>query len=230
MIGFLKIKYIYFLISLFFLLTSCDELLNRAIIPKSEILSIYISPKIDQYKINSVALLPMAPDDTTDSGTFFATNHFFNSLKKKFPNTKFAVPLVDSVLAYDSLAIATIIDSVEKLRRLDLKYFFGSDIGYTLKENDADAVLIGMINEIIYKKGYKSGKVIYQTIYATLTSCQFTYYLISLKDGRVLWKANIIGEEGYYLSGNDEKFVPLDYSISNGIDKIIDIIPLINSK
>ena len=87
-----------------------------------------------------------------------------------------------------------------------------------------------MINKIINKKGFSSGRGIFKPVDATLTSCQFTYYLISLKDGRVLWKANILGEEGYYLLDREEIFAPLDYAISNGIDKVIDKIPLTNSK
>ncbi|NJD21620.1 MAG: hypothetical protein FIA82_02970 [Melioribacter sp.] len=221
-----------FLFSLFLIISllGCSELLDRVIVPRNVILSIYRSPKIDQYKINSVALLPMAPDDTTDRGTFFATNHFLNSLKQKFPYVKFEVPLVDSIMTIDSSAVGKIINSIEKLRKLDLKYFFETDLGYAVEENEADAMLIGTINKIINKKGFSSGRGIFKPVDATLTSCQFTYYLISLKDGRVLWKANILGEEGYYLLGQEEKFAPLDYAISNGIDKVIDKIPLTDSK
>ncbi len=227
-----RISSVSFLFSLFLIISflGCSELLDRVIIPRNVVLSIYRSPKLDQYKINSVTLLPMAPDDTTDHGTFFATNHFLNSLKQKFPNTKFEVPPVDSIMAFDSLAIVKIIDSIEKLRRLDLKYFFDTDLGYAVEENYADAMLIGTINKIVNKKGFSSGRGIFKPIDATLTSCQFTYYLISLKDGRVLWKAQILGEEGYYLLGKEEEFAPLDYAISNGIDKVIDKIPLTDSK
>ena len=223
-----KVRSIIHLISLLSIisLSGCDELLDRVIIPRNVVLSMYQSPKIDQYKINSIALLPMAPDDTTDRGTFFATNHFLNSLKQKFPNTKFEVPLVDSIIAFDSLAVVKIIDSIEKLRRLDLKYFFDTDIGNAVEENTADAMLIGTINKIVNKRGFSSGRGIFKPVDATLTSCQFTYYLISLKDGRVLWKAKILGEEGYYLLDKEEIFAPLDYAISNGIDKVIDRIPL----
>src|SRR3989339_465369 len=223
-----KVRSIIHLISLLSIisLSGCDELLDRVIIPRNVVLSMYQSPKIDQYKINSIALLPMAPDDTTDRGTFFATNHFLNSLKQKFPNTKFEVPLVDSIMTFDSLATVEIISSIEKLRRLDLKYFFDTDLGYAVEEYAADAMLIGMINKIIKKKGFSSGRGIFKPVDATLTSCQFTYYLISLKDGRVLWKAKILGEEGYYLLDKEEIFAPLDYAISNGIDKVIDRIPL----
>lgn len=206
--------------------SACNELLDRIVWPKNQVLSVYESPKLNLYKIRSVTLLPIVPDDTTDNGTFFATNHFLNSLKQKFPNTKFAVPLVDSIMAFDSLAISKIIDSIEKLRRLDLKYFFDTDISYTVDEESTDAMIIGRINKVIKKKGYTPSRIHYGIQPATLISCQFTYYLISLKDGRVLWKANILGEGGYSLDGPDIIYPPLDYAISNGIDKIIDIIPI----
>lgn len=206
--------------------SACSELLDRIVWPKNQVLSVYESPKLNLYKIRSVTLLPIVPDDTTDNGTFFATNHFLNSLKQKFPNTKFAVPLVDSIMAFDSLAISKIIDSIEKLRRLDLKYFFDTDISYTVDEESTDAMIIGMINKVIKKKGYTPSRIHYGIQPATLISCQFTYYLISLKDGRVLWKAHVLGEEGYSLNSSDIIYPPLDYAVSNGIDKIIDIIPI----
>ena len=207
-------------------LSACNELLERIVWQKSQVLSVYESPKLNLYKIRSVALLPMVPDDTTDNGTFYSTNHFLNSLKQKFPNTKFVIPSVDSLISSDSLAIFKIIDSIEKLRRLDLKYFFDTDIGYTIDGDSTDAMIIGMINKVINKKGYTPSRTHYGIQPATLISCQFTYYLISLKDGRVLWKAQVFGVEGYSLNSSDIIYPPLDYAISNGIDKVIDIVPL----
>lgn len=206
--------------------SACNELLDRIVWPKNQVLSVYESPKLNLYKIRSVTLLPIVPDDTTDNGTFFATNHFLNSLKQKFPNTKFVVPPIDSILTSDSLAISIIIDSIEKLKRLDLKYFFDSDIGYSVDEDSTDAMIIGRINKVIKKKGYTPSRIHYGIQPATLISCQFTYYLISLEDGRVLWKAHVLGEEGYSLNSSDIIYPPLDYAVSNGIDKIIDIIPI----
>ena len=210
--------------------TACDQLLERIGWPNNQILSVYESPKFNLYKIRSVTLLPMVPDDTTDSGTFFATNHFLNSLKQRFPNTKFVIPPVDSIIAIDSLAISKIIDSIEKLRKFNLKYFFDTDIGYTVNEDSTDAMIIGKINKVIKKKGYTPSRTHYGIQPATLISCQFTYYLISLKDGRVLWKTEVFGEEGYSLNSSEIIYPPLDYAISNGIDKVINIIPLTDIK
>jgi len=210
--------------------SGCDELLDRVIKPRNQVLSEYVSPKLNQYKIRSVTLLPLLPDDTTDNGTFFATNHFLNSLKQNFPNTKFVVPPVDSIIILDTLVISKIIDSIEKLRRLDLNYFFDTDIGFTVDEDTTDAMIIGIINKVSRKKGFTVSRIYSWYQSATLISCQFTYYLISLKDGRVLWKAQVLGEEGYSLDGPDIIYPSLDYAISNGIDKVIDRIPLTNSK
>ncbi|GEM_PF-1224611 len=206
--------------------SACNELSDYIIVPRNAVLATYKSPKIDEYKIRSIALLPMVPDDSTDNGTFFATNHFFNSLKQKFTNIKFTVPLVDSIITSDSLAIVKVIDSIEKLRRLDLKYFFDGDIGYAVDKEPTDAIIIGKINKVTKKKGFTASRIYYWYQTATLISCQFTYYLISLKDGRVLWKAQVSGEEGYSLNSTDIIYPPLDYAVSNGIDKIIDLIPI----
>ena len=212
------------------LFSACDELLGGIIRPKNQVISLYESPKLNLYKIRSVILLPMVPDDTTDSGTFFATNHFLSSLKQNFPETKFDVPVVDSILASDTLAVSKIIDSIEKLRRLDLNYFFDTDIGYAVDEDSTDAVIIGIVNKVTKKLGFTPSKIYYWNQLATLTSCDFTYYLVSLKDGRVLWRAHVLGEGGYSLDGPDIIYPPLDYAVSNGIDKIIDIIPITQRK
>jgi hypothetical protein len=226
MINFKKIGLISFLISLFLILSfsGCNELLDKIIIPRSAVISIYKSPKFDNYKLKTVALIPMSPDDTTDQGTFYATNHFLNRLKEKYPDILFTVPKVDSLMSSDSLLVSKIIDSIEKLRRFDISSFFKNDFGKAVDEYAPDAMLIGKINKVINKTGFSPGKI-YRRVKATLTSCDFTYYLVSLSDGRVLWKAHVLGEDGYYLYSDESKYVPLDIAISNGIDIMIDKIP-----
>jgi len=219
-----------FSLSSIILFSGCDGLPQRIMPPENKILSAYESPKLNLYKIRSVSLLPMIPDDTTDSGTFYSTNHFLNSLKGKFPNTKFIIPPVDSVIASDSLAILKVIKSVEQMKKLDLKYFFDTDLGYSVNSDSTDAMIIGMINKVTEKKGYTTSGEFWGIQPASLISCQFTYYLISLKDGRVLWKAQVLGEEGYTLSSWDLIYPPLDNAISNGIDKLINEIPLTDNK
>ncbi|MFA5805108.1 MAG: hypothetical protein WC879_10730 [Melioribacteraceae bacterium] len=228
MINFKKIGPISFLNCLIIIisLSGCNELLDKIIIPRSAVISIYKSPKFDDYKFKTVALIPIWPDDTTDQGTFYATNHFLNRLKEKFPNILFTMPKVDSLMHADSLAVNKIIDSVEKLKRLDIRIFSNTDFGYSVDEYAPDAMLIGKINKVINKTGFSPGRI-YRRVKATLTSCDFTYYLVSLSDGRVLWKAHVLGEDGYYLYSDESKYVPLDIAISNGIDIMMDKIPFI---
>ena len=195
-------------------LNSCKN-----VTPTNQILSLYISPKISAYMIQKVALLPMAQDDTTDSGTFYSTNHFFNELQKNYSDIKFVVPDLNESNGYDTL-IPNFIESIEKLKRLDLKSFFNTDIGASVDEENPDAILIGKIDRTIPKSGF------IRRYYANVVSCEFRYYLISLVDGRVLWKADVLGEAGYYIFQQEvDLYPPIDNAISNGIDKIVTSLP-----
>ncbi|MHB8930011.1 MAG: hypothetical protein ACYC5R_05370 [Melioribacteraceae bacterium] len=206
-------------LSLFALLPSLLYLNGcRDLVPESKLLDLYTSPKIKEYNIRKVALLPMAQDDTTDSGTYYSTNHFFNELQKNYSDIKFVVPDLNESNGYDTL-IPNFIESIEKLKRLDLKSFFNTDIGASVDEENPDAIIIGKIDRTIPKSGF------IRRYYANVVSCEFRYYLISLVDGRVLWKADVLGEEGYYLSQIIDLFPPLDLALSNGIDKIITNLP-----
>jgi hypothetical protein len=164
----------------------------------------------------------MTEDDSSDTGTFYSTNHFYNELKKNFPQVKFVIPTPNQEEDYDTL-VSLFIDSVEKHKRLDLKSFFNTDIGDSVDKENPDAILIGRIDKRTPKAGFV------RHYYANVISCEFRYYLISLLDGRVLWKADVLGEEGYYVSEEFVKYPPLDFAISNGIDKIIAILPFTKS-
>ncbi|MBA4406442.1 hypothetical protein C0389_04125 [bacterium] len=178
-------------------------------------MNIYRSPKITSYTIQKVAIIPMAQDDATQNGTFYPTNHFLNILEKRFPTRTFFVPIPDNSNAVDSL-ISDLIGSIEKLKRLDFKIINNSELAYSIIKEKPDAVLIGNFGKLTNDKRYKG------RARATLTSCEITYYLVSMKDGGVLCKANALGEEGYYLPKNIEAYPPLDYAISNAIDKIVE--------
>lgn len=204
--------------------TACQEITDNIVWPKTEIIYLYESPKIDQYKINSVALLPLIPDDTTDAGTFYSTNHFINSLEERHPKKRFTISKIDTAIAIDSLAIFRMIYSIESKRKLDLNRFYNSELGYDVKKDSADAIIVGIIDSCSKKKGYLIKD--YRINKTRITSCNFTYYLISLKDGRVLWKANLLGEAGYLYYGSTDLYPPLDRAISLGIDLIIKKIPL----
>ncbi|MHB9041565.1 MAG: hypothetical protein ACYC4T_12995, partial [Melioribacteraceae bacterium] len=104
-------------LSLFALLPSLLYLNGcRDLVPESKLLDLYTSPKIKEYNIRKVALLPMAQDDTTDSGTYYSTNHFFNELQKNYSDIKFVVPDLNESNGYDTL-IPNFIESIEKLKR-----------------------------------------------------------------------------------------------------------------
>jgi hypothetical protein len=165
------------------------------------------------------------PDDTTDTGAFYATNHFINSLEKRFPKIKFVIANIDTAIASDSMAITWNIESIEKIKKLDLRKFCRSELGYDVQKDSADAMIIGKIDSCAWRAGLTiTGFRVYKS---RILSCYFTYYLISLKDGRVLWKASTLGEEGYTsYFGAEEIYPPLDYALSNGIDLLIFEIPL----
>lgn len=205
-------------------ITACKGFMDNIVWPKNEIISLYKSPKIDSYKIRSVALLPMIPDDTTDAGTFYSTNHFINSLEEKHPSIKFVVPNIDTAIAIDSLAITKTIHSIETRKKLDLKNFYSSELGYDVIKDSADAIIIRTVDSCSVKNGFYIAN--FQLYKTRIISCQFTYYLISLKDGRVLWKAHVLGEDGYIYYGIDELHTPLYYAVSNGINLLLDKIPL----
>ena len=80
------IRFSVLIIALCFVLfvTACNKLFDNIVWPKNKIISLYESPNIDSYKIRSVVLLPMIPDDTTDAGTFYSTNHFIKGGSKNF--------------------------------------------------------------------------------------------------------------------------------------------------
>lgn len=213
-----------FIFCSFLFITSCKELIENSVWPWNKIISLYESPKIDLYKIRSVALLPMIPDDTTDAGTFYSTNHFINSLEREYPDVKFVVSKIDTAISFDSLAVSKIIDSIEKRRKLDLKSFYDSELGYDVMKDSADAIIIGEVDSCSKKNGSFISHFLSRK--TRIISCSFVYYLISLKDGRVLWKAQVLGEDGFLYESAEELYPPLHYAISNGIDLIVNKIPL----
>ena len=90
-------------------------------------------------------------------------------------------------------------------------------------EDGYDAVLIGTIDSIHISPGVSLGSY---SKYGWRTFCKFTYYLMSLKDGKILWKADVNGEEiwetkNFYIN----EIPPVDAAISNGIDIMIDVLP-----
>jgi len=196
-----------------FIFSSCNIEMEDFIYPSNEVVKLYTSPKFDLYSFKKIAVAPMMNDDTTDTGTFYATNHFINELESKFGAINFFIPSYHDSTDSDSLTIR-IAESIEKDKHLDLKSFYETDLGNAIMKENADAVFIGIVTDFYSSLGYSYSKS--RRFYpATLTKCEFTYYLISLKDGRVLWRAVISASEGYYLLLPKVKYPPLDLAISN---------------
>jgi len=212
------------LFSSVFVLTACNDIINNVVWPRTDIISVYTSPRIGEYKIRSISILPITPDDTTDTGTYYSTNHLINSLEDKFPEIEFVVADIDTAIAIDSLAIPKAISSIEKRRRLYLREFYNSELGYDVKKDSADAIIIGLIDSTSKKGGFLIRD--FRLNKTRIISCGFTYYLISMRDGRVLWKGAALGEAGYFYDGVSEIYPPIDRAISYGIDLLLDTIPL----
>jgi hypothetical protein len=203
-------------------LHSCIDLYNTK---KDPILHLYTSPKFSNYKLDKIGLLPMVRDDTTSVGTFYSTNYFFKLLKLSFPKKKFEMIEISHLTDYDSLLIPNLIDSIESSKHMDLGKFYSYDLDTLLNNKNVDAVLIGSINDKDNLFG-SSYDVRYRSfLFAYSTECEFSYYLISMRDGRVLWKADVIGTESYYYERVQAIFPPLDAAISKGIDAIIPKLP-----
>ncbi len=209
----------------FVILTSiCLTACNNSFI-SSDVKGIYLSPKISSYKIEAIALLPILPDDSTDYGAYYSTNHFFNILERKYPSLIIAD--IDWVRNFDCSFIDKQTNFIKIKKRLDLQSFYDTDLGYNIIEENYDAVLLGMIDSTYNSYGIYLGiSEDYFPVRGWMTSCKFTYYLVSLIDGRILWRATVSGEdackmENYFI----KEFPPVDYAISNGIDRMVDYLP-----
>lgn len=200
-------------------LTACDEFIQ----PTSYVVEFYKSTEPTSREINKVALFPMGKDDTTDTGTFYSTNHFINRLEQKFPNVKFFIPSIEKLTQKDSLFVPQLVKSIELANKLNLESFSSSDVGKLLSNDKPDAMIIGVINSSSTRRGV--GLVRDEFLhfqFRSITSCDFTYYLISLKDGSIVWKVRVVGEEVNNSNHINDDYPPLDAAISNGIDLILD--------
>ncbi len=216
--NFLQFRFL-FLIIITIAFSACDDFIE----PTNRIIEYYVSPQASTYQIKTVALFPMAKDDTTDTGTFYSTNHFINRLEKIFPHIKFSIPSLVGLTDKDSLLIPHLAQSIENEKKLNLQEFNSSQLGNSLPEDKPEMLIIGKINSFSYKKGI--GLVKNEFIhfeFRTITSCDFTYYLVSLTDGSIIFKFRAVGEAANYSYRINNDFPPLDLAISDGIDLILD--------
>ena len=216
--GYNKQKGIYFYLPVLFVLflTSCMDSGET-----TSIADCYENPEISSYQVKKIALLPILPDDTTNIGAFYATNHLYNILDEQ--DTSLILADIDWVREFDCSFVDKQIDNISRTSQFDIDSFYNSKIGYDLIEDGYDAVLMGTIDSIHISPGTFIGS---HTMFGWRTFCKFTYYLMSLKDGKILWKADVNGEEiwetkNFYL----KEIPPVDAAISNGIDIMIDVLP-----
>ena len=212
--------------SLYLILLSGLILISCKHFPDStEIIKYYENPEIAAYQVKKIALLPILPDDSTNYGAYFSTNHFYNILDEQYPSLILAD--IDWVREFDCSFIDYQIGMIRSTSQFDLETFYKSEIGYDLIEDDYDAVIIGTIDSLanssgIFMRAYNN----YAPVLGWQTFCRFTYYIVSLKDGRILWKAIVNGDEIFQMENfYIKEFPPLDYAITDGIDRMIAALP-----
>lgn len=209
-----NIIHFYFLVSTAFLFNSCQDFQEDVSI------SFYKNPNLGNYKLSTVALLPMINDDTTGTGTFYSTNYFYNRLLK---NKAFTLIDIDKFISSDSTAISRQLNSLKSKKFLDLDDLFGSDLGSFLLTNNVDAIIIGDLKH--YNRYYYTWlNQDYRLMITLVTKSDFEYYLASLHDGKVLWKADIESQASIMeiLFITPHEFPPVDLAISNGIDVLLE--------
>lgn len=195
-------------------LTSCKRAIDG-----NRVIDFFRNPDYGKYKIENIALLPMANDDTTSTGTFYSTNYFFNRLLE-IPSINMVD--LDKIISSDSAAIYEQLKSININKKFNLNLFLKSDLGIWLTENNCDAAILGNVTnfKMYYYTWYNIDN---QFMITTATVCNFNYYMISMRDGSLLWAANIDGEAIYM----DKlpvipDYPPLDEAISSGIDSLLE--------
>lgn len=203
----------FLLLTIFF--TSCYFSPNQL---SNSINQFYQSPKAQYYSIKSIALLPMANDDTTDIGTYYSTNYFYNKLTQ-LPNI--SIIDIDKIIPSDSFVVSNLLEILISKAYIDVQALYETDLGKYLKQNNCDALIIGQVNN--YNKYYNTWFNKFSQVYiSNITLCNFFYCMISLFDGSIIWVADIESFEEYIdplsKSPDDYSCPPIDEAISKGID------------
>ena len=201
---------------LLFSVVQCDEVEEGC-----EIAEFYMTPKYSSYKIETVALLPMAYDDTTEVGTFYSTNHFYNRLSEEYDSFKLID--IDKFVSSDSITIDNLLISIRDSLRINIDTFYTTDLGKFLKNNNCDAILLGNVYEYYHIQNEPN---LFKWLYIDKgIKVNFNYFMVSLFDGSILWAANINGVSKYtYELVYPPRQIPnppLDTAISNGIDALL---------
>ena len=192
---------------------------------RQEVFYAGITNNISDYKVQSIALLPIAPDDTTQNGTYFSTNRFYNILFESYPSIYIAE--IDSIRKYDTSIVPEVARILEKTKKFDLEKFYQTDLGHDLMTNDYDAILLGVVDSVDSAFTFYISPESESLGNGWFKSCIFKYFLVSLKDGRILWMTRckgieITSQSDYVTSG----YPPLDAAISKGIDEMVYYLPI----
>lgn len=215
----LKNKLVYLNAFLLIVLTSCIYSDSPPLIKK-----IYTNKKISSYGVKSIAVLPVSPDDSTDSGTYFSTNHLYNILYDDYSSIELAD--IDWVRSFDNSMLKKEVEKIKIIKRFDIDSFYTTDLGYNLIEEGYDAAIMGKVDTVDNYYGFYLELNNGSLTRGWITSCTFTYYLVSLKNGIVLWSAECKSEAFNYMSNFLIKnYPPVDNAISNGIDKMVEVLP-----
>jgi hypothetical protein len=212
---------IYCLYTLTIILQSCN-LLEEFKFPVQSFTSKYIS----SYRLKRIAVLPVIPDTKDSAGAYYATNYFTDLLTDCYPAIQVAE--VDDVRKSEISFIPDMVKDIKQFRIMDYKNFGNTDIGEALKKWNCDAIFVGTIDSVKYESGWVNTFDYKGLLKGRKTNCYFRYFLISLKDGRVLWKVSVRGTEVFYgkRKSDDGSFCPpLSVAMSNGIELISDELP-----
>jgi hypothetical protein len=191
----------------------------RRAIDSNGVVEFYLNPEFGKYRVETVALLPMAFDDTTSTGTFYSTNYFFNQLLE-IPSIN--IVDIDKIVSTDSAAISDQIKSIIINKKFDLNQFQKSDLGKWLDGNNCNTIILGNVTDfkMFYYTWYSNYN---QFMITTATVCNFNYFMVSLEDGSILWSANVDGEATYMdRLPISPDYPPLDEAISKGIDLLLE--------
>lgn len=209
---------------IFIILTSCG-IANEFTFPAHS----FRSKNISSYKIKKLALLPIVPDSKDSSGTYYSTNYFVDLLSDEFPNLEIAN--IDDIRNHEIDGIPNIIKDIKQFRIMDHRKFLNTNLGFSLNEWGCDAIIVGCIDSTNYQMGWVLTEGLPGISKGRKTLCYFSYFLISMKDGRVLWKGSAKGTEIYLGKRNekrDEKIVtfpPVDLALINGLEILAEELP-----
>ena len=190
---------------------------------------VFISKNISSYAIKKIALIPVIPDTKESNGLYNATNYFLDMLVSEFPKLEFAD--VMDLRKFDFGFAKMILEDIHDKKLMNKQEFYETDLGSLLKKWKCDALIIGSVDSTRRENDKYRKTMFGRNIYLIRVTCYFTYYLISLKDGKVIWKASENGSVYYEPFGDSEiifelpvdtiaLFSPIDEAMYKGLDKL----------